>query len=46
MIEGLGVVAPVTVIHAEALDDPPRLRQILGDKKYWFDRERPDRELG
>ncbi|WP_137753483.1 hypothetical protein [Sphingopyxis sp. L1A2A] len=30
--------------HAEALDDQPRLRQILGEKQYWFDRKRPDRE--
>jgi hypothetical protein len=30
--------------HSEALDDPPRLRQILGDKQYWCDRERSDRE--
>lgn len=30
--------------HEEALDDPPRLRAILGDRQYWLDRERPDRE--
>lgn len=30
--------------HAEALADPPLLDRVLGDKQYWFDRERPDRE--
>lgn len=30
--------------HAEALSDPPRLSAILGDQRYWLDRERPDRE--
>ncbi|KTE29509.1 MULTISPECIES: hypothetical protein [unclassified Sphingopyxis] len=29
--------------HAEALDDPPRLQALLGDRRYWLDRERPDR---
>ena len=30
--------------HAEALEDPAVLRAVLGDKQYWLDRERPDRE--
>jgi hypothetical protein len=30
--------------HAEALNDPPSLRAMLGNKQYWLDRERPDRE--
>jgi hypothetical protein len=30
--------------HTEALNDPPSLRAMLGDKQYWLDRERPDRE--
>ena len=30
--------------HAEALSDPPRLSAILGDQRYWLDREKPDRE--
>ena len=30
--------------HAEALKDPGQLRRILGDPKYWFDRERSDRD--
>lgn len=30
--------------HAEALEDPARLRAILGDQQYWLDRELPDRE--
>jgi hypothetical protein len=30
--------------HAEALTDRPRLRAVLGDRSYWLDRERPDRE--
>ena len=30
--------------HAEALDDPARLRALLGEKRYWLDRERSDRE--
>ena len=30
--------------HAEALEEPERLRALLGDKGYWLDRERPDRD--
>jgi hypothetical protein len=30
--------------HRDALADPALLRRVLGDPKYWFDRERPDRE--
>ena len=30
--------------HAEALGDPAHLDRVLGDPKYWFERERPDRE--
>jgi hypothetical protein len=30
--------------HAEALADGPRLRAILGDKNYWLEREKADRE--
>ena len=30
--------------HAEALENSTRLEAILGNKKYWFDRELPDRE--
>jgi hypothetical protein len=30
--------------HAEALGDPSRLRDVLGDKEYWLDRERVDRD--
>ena len=30
--------------HADALNDLPSLRAMLGDKQYWLDRERPDRE--
>lgn len=30
--------------HAEALADPPLLDRVLGDTRYWLDRERPDRE--
>jgi hypothetical protein len=29
--------------HAVALTNPPHLRRVLGDSKYWFDRELPDR---
>lgn len=29
--------------HAEALDNPPHLRAVLGDQAYWRDRELPDR---
>lgn len=29
--------------HALALDDPAILLEKLGNKSYWFDRERPDR---
>jgi hypothetical protein len=30
--------------HFEALADPGRLRAVLGERGYWIDRERPDRE--
>jgi hypothetical protein len=30
--------------HAEALSDPGHLDRVLGDKRYWLQRERPDRE--
>jgi hypothetical protein len=30
--------------HAEALDDPAHLSRMLGNARYWLDRERPDRE--
>ena len=30
--------------HAEALRDPAHLRRLLGNPRYWLDRERPDRE--
>jgi hypothetical protein len=30
--------------HAEALEEPERLRAILGDRSYWLDRELPDRD--
>jgi len=30
--------------HAEALADATRLNAILGDRNYWIERERPDRE--
>jgi hypothetical protein len=30
--------------HAEALRDPALLDRFLGDTKYWFERELPDRE--
>lgn len=30
--------------HAEALQDPAMLDRVLGDKRYWLDRERPDRD--
>jgi hypothetical protein len=31
--------------HAEALSDPAHLDRMLGNPRYWLDRERPDREL-
>jgi hypothetical protein len=30
--------------HAEALDDPGHLNRVLGDKGYWLQRERSDRD--
>jgi hypothetical protein len=30
--------------HVEALSDPAHLNRVLGNPKYWFDRELPDRE--
>ena len=30
--------------HAEALGDPAHLRRLLGNPRYWLDRERPDRD--
>ena len=29
--------------HAEALQQPERLRDVLGKREYWTERERPDR---
>lgn len=31
--------------HAEALSDPAHLDRMLGNPGYWFDRERPDRDV-
>jgi hypothetical protein len=33
-----------TLPHAAALQTPATLRETLGDKRYWLDRERPDRD--
>lgn len=30
--------------HAVALKDPPHLNRVLGEPKYWFERELQDRE--
>ena len=30
--------------HAEALEDSERLRNVLGNPDYWFERELPDRD--
>lgn len=34
----------VELPHATALREPNALRALLGEKAYWFERERPDRE--
>ena len=43
-IEGYFALHRLPVLpHAQALADPPLLDRVLGDKRYWLDRERPDR---
>lgn len=43
-IEGYFAIHRLPVLpHAEALADPPLLDRVLGDKRYWLDRECPDR---